>query len=173
MMLPAGPDTCKIPDMTAAAVAISRFTDTRRIGELHALITNAFSGLPIDPPSGVLKESVADFLKRLQSETALVAERDAALIGGVFCASKGDSLYVGRLAVRGDVRRLGVASRLLDAAKEEARRLGKVRVTLSTRITLTSNIALFGKHGFVVVAETCHPGFSHPTSYDMELRLPD
>jgi hypothetical protein len=94
-----------------AAVAISRFTDIRRIGELHALVTNAFRDLAIDPPSGVLKESVADFLKRLQSETALVAERDAALIGGVFCASKEDSLYVGRLAVRGDVRRLGVASR--------------------------------------------------------------
>jgi ribosomal protein S18 acetylase RimI-like enzyme len=159
-----------IPNMTAD-VSILRFTDKQRIGELHALVTGAFRDLPIDPPSGVLKETIGDFLKRLETETALVAESDAVLVGGVFCASQPDSLYVGRLAVRGDVRRLGVASRLLEAAKDEARRLGKGKVTLSTRISLKSNIALFSKHGFAVVAETCHPGFLHPTSYDMELRL--
>jgi ribosomal protein S18 acetylase RimI-like enzyme len=154
-----------------AAFTISRLTDPERVGELHALVIAAFRNLPIDPPSGVLKETAADFLARLKSETALVAERDAALIGGVFCADKPDELYVGRLAVRNDVRRLGVASALLDAAKNEARWRGKDKVTLSTRISLTSNIALFTKHGFVKVAETCHPGFSQPTSWDMELRL--
>jgi ribosomal protein S18 acetylase RimI-like enzyme len=154
-----------------AAFTISRLTDTQRVGELHAVVTAAFRNLQIDPPSGVLKETVAGFLDRMKSETVLVAERDGVLIGGVFCASQADSLYVGRLAVRGDVRRLGVASGLLDAAKDEALRLGKSKVTLSTRISLTSNIALFTNHGFVKVAETCHPGFSHPTSWDMELRL--
>lgn len=154
-----------------AGLTIFHLTNPERVGELHALVTDAFRNLPIDPPSGVLKETVADFLARLTSETALVAECDAALIGGVFCAEKPDSLYVGRLAVRPDVRRLGVASGLLDAAKNEARRRGKDRITLSTRISLTSNIALFTRHGFVKVAETCHPGFSQPTSLDMELRL--
>ena len=155
----------------AAAFTVSRLIDTQRVGELHALVTTAFATLSIDPPSGVLKETVADFLERLKSETALVAERDAAFVGGVFCASKPQSLYVGRLAVLAEVRRLGVASALLDAAKDEARRLGKETVTLSTRISLASNIALFTRHGFVKVAETCHPGFSQPTSWDMELRL--
>jgi len=154
-----------------ADFTISRLTDTQRIGELHALVTGAFRNLQIDPPSGVLKETEGDFLDRLKSEIVLVAERDADLIGGVFCASRPDSLYVGRLAVRGDVRRLGVASGLLDAAKDEALRLGKNKVALSTRVSLTSNIALFSKHGFVMVAETCHPGFLQPTSWDMELRL--
>src|SRR5215210_6829125 len=116
----------------AAAFTISRFTDTQRVGELHALVIAAFANLSIDPPSGVLKETVADFLARLKSETALVAERDAALIGGVFCASRPRSLYVGRLAVRGEVRRRGAASCLLDPAKDEARRPGKEPATLST-----------------------------------------
>ncbi|MBV8839578.1 MAG: N-acetyltransferase, partial [Alphaproteobacteria bacterium] len=39
------------------------------------------------------------------------------------------------------------------------------------RIALPGNVALFRRHGFTVVAETCHAGFTSPTSYDMELRL--
>ena len=44
-------------------------------------------------------------------------------------------------------------------------------MTLGARIALPGNVALFRRHGFVVVRETCHPGFATPTSYDMELVL--
>jgi GNAT superfamily N-acetyltransferase len=153
---------------------IARLTDASRADELHALVTSAFAALAIEPPSGVLKESVADFRERLRCETALVAltcDPAAELIGSVFCASKGDSLYIGRLAVRDDFRRLGVASALIEAAKSHAGQLGIGRLTLSARIALKSNVALFEKHGFVVTGATAHPGFSHPTSLDMELKL--
>jgi ribosomal protein S18 acetylase RimI-like enzyme len=151
--------------------AITRLVDDTRVEELHRLVIGAFRKLSIDPPSGVLKETVADFRERLKSEIALVAEAEGALVGSVFCAHKTSSLYVGRLAVRDDFRRLGIASALLEAAKEEARLRATPKLTLATRIALTSNIALFSKHGFVVVAERSHAGYSHPTSYDMELDL--
>lgn len=153
------------------AFSVHALTDVARIEELHGLITTAFRVLAIDPPSGVLKETVEDFRNRLQTEKAFVVEVDGALIGGVFCAPLNDSLYVGRLAVRDDFKRKGIASALLDAAKAEAERRGFARVTLSSRIALKSNIALFRKHGFVVVGESAHPGFSYPTSCDMELKL--
>ena len=73
--------------------------------------------------------------------------------------------------MRDDFKRKGIASALLDAAKAEAKRRGFERVTLSSRIALKGNIALFRKHGFVVVGESSHPGFSYPTSCDMELKL--
>lgn len=150
---------------------ITTFTDAARIEELHRLVVAAFRDLPIDPPSSVLRESADDFLARLKTETALVAEAEGVLVGSVFCAERDGALYIARLAVRDDFRRKGVASALLRAAKAEAARRAMGRLTLATRIALTSNIALFRKHGFVVVAQQTHAGFSYPTSYDMELAL--
>ena len=150
---------------------VSRFTDASRAAELLALTHHAFRDLAIDPPSSVLKETPADFAARLQSDVCFVVERDGRLIASVFCSPDGDALYIGRLAVHPDFRRRGIANALVDAAKAEARRIGMMRLTLGCRIALPSNVALFRSHGFVVVRETCHAGFTTPTSYDMELVL--
>jgi ribosomal protein S18 acetylase RimI-like enzyme len=151
--------------------AVRRFNDATRVDALLAFTHDAFRDLLIDPPSSVLKETAADFAARLATGTCFVVEADGAFIGAVFCTPKGDALYIGRLAVRADFRRRGIASALVEAAKAEARRIGAARMTLGARIALTSNVALFRRHGFEVVAETCHAGFTSPTSYDMELRL--
>jgi GNAT superfamily N-acetyltransferase len=151
--------------------AVRQFDDATRVDELLALVHGAFRDLPIDPPSSVLRETAQDFAARLKSETAFAAEAADRLIGAVFCAPQQDALYVGRLAVAPDWRRRGVASALIDAAKEEARRLGARRIILRTRIVLASNIALFRRHGFVVTGGHAHPGFTAPTSFEMELPL--
>jgi GNAT superfamily N-acetyltransferase len=154
-----------------AGYSIQRFGDAARLEELHGFLHNAFRDLPIEPPSSVLKETLADFAARLRSDTIFVALASGQLIGSIFCTPDEDALYVGRLAVRPDWRRRGVASALMEAAKNEARRRGAARITLGARIALPGNVALFRRHGFVIVRETCHPGFTAPTSYDMELAL--
>ena len=155
----------------SADYSIGRFNDASRLEELHRLVQDAFRDLPIDPPSSSLKETVADFATRLQADTIFVASAGRALIGSVFCTPKGDALYIGRLAVRPDWRRRGVASALVDAAKAEAKLRGAKRITLGARIALPGNAALFRRHGFVIVGYETHAGFTTPTSYDMELAL--
>ncbi len=115
-----------------------------------------FGALDINPRSSMLKESVADFAERFRSDTIFVAQAGEGLIGSIFCSPDGDELYIGRLAVAPDWRRRGVANALVDAAKDEARRIGAKRITLGARISLPGNVALFRRHGFVVVRETCH-----------------
>jgi len=119
----------------------------------------------------MLKETEPDFAARLRDEICFIVEADGKLIASIFCRRDDDALYVGRLAVHPDWRRRGIANALIDAAKDEARRLGAKRITLGCRIALTSNLALFRRHGFTVVRESCHPGYTTPTSYDMELTL--
>ncbi len=153
------------------AVTVSRLTDPARAAELLALAHSAFGALAIDSPSGVLKETVADFAARLQTETCFVIEQHGRIVGSVFCIPQGDALYIGRLAVVPEFRRRGLAGALVEAAKAEARRLGVKRITLKVRISLKDNVALFQRHGFVIVAEDTHAGYPAPTQYAMELVL--
>ena len=152
-------------------IPVQRCADIARAREIHAFTQAIFGALDIDPPSGVLKETEADFAARLRNETCFVIEADGGLIASMFCRLDGDALYIGRLAVHADWRRRGIANALIDAATAEARRLGAKRLTLGCRIALTSNLALFRSRGFVIVGHETHAGFSAPTSYDMELRL--
>lgn len=154
-----------------AGYTVERLTGTARIPELHALVQGVFGALAIDPPSSMLKETVSDVAARLETETCFVALSGERLIGSVFCAPQDDALYIGRLAVAPGWRGRGVAGALIDAAKDEARRLGATRIRLRARIMLPGNIALFRRHGFFVTAEEAHAGFSAPTSYVMELGL--
>jgi ribosomal protein S18 acetylase RimI-like enzyme len=152
-------------------IHVQRCTDVARAREIHAFTQAIFGSLDIDPPSSVLKETAADFAARLSNETCFIIEADGELIASMFCALNDDALYIGRLAVAPAYRRRGIANALMDVAKDEARRRGCKRITLGARIALPGNVALFRRHGFAIVRETCHPGFTSPTSYDMELTL--
>ena len=146
-------------------------TDPSRLPEILAVMHRAFAPLVIDPPSGALRETVAD----LASTSG--ARHDLHRAGG-----RGDrrqrvlrpqenALYVGRLAVSPSHQRRGIARALMAQAEAEARRLALPKLTLRARIMLTDNIAFFRACGFVAVAEHAHAGYAHPTSVEMEKRL--
>ena len=81
------------------------------------------------------------------------------------------SLSVSRLSVQPDARGRGLAMALLQAAEFEARRLGLLRLRLSTRLAAVGNRRLFARFGFLERERHAHPGYEQPTYVDMEKQL--
>ena len=66
-------------------------------------------------------------------------------------------MYLFRLGVLPQFRRLGIARSLVTRVEHEARLIGQTSVTLATRSTLLDNIALYRRYGYAVEAEVPHP----------------
>ena len=66
---------------------VGRCADISRADEIHAFTQTIFGALEIDPPSGVLEESEADFAARLARETCFIVEAEGKLIASAFCAA--------------------------------------------------------------------------------------
>ena len=142
------------------------FGDWERI---RALILAAFAYMDsrINPPSSALRLTAPSMKADADKGALLIAERADDLVGCVFAQVKGDALYIGKLAVRPGLQGAGIGRKLVDAAREEARRRGLVMLELQTRVELTENHATFARMGFVKTAETAHEGFDRPTSITM------
>jgi GNAT superfamily N-acetyltransferase len=143
----------KAPD---TSFAVRRWDAAERLNDLLAMIHAAFAGL--DPPSGVLNETVTDIAARQRDGIVLVAQSGAAFIGSMFCARKDDALYLTRMATHPDWRRRGVGRALMAAAEGEVRSLGAKRLTLRVRVTLPDNRRYFESLGFVVNGRGQDPG---------------
>lgn len=154
--------------MTGGAFTVSRWTSADRLDELLTTVHAAFACL--EPPSSVLKETVADLARRLRDGTVLVAQADNQIIGSVFAARQNDALYLTRLAVASPWRKQGVGRALVDAAAGEALAVDMRRLTLRVRINLPGNRAYFERLGFTVTGQGQDPGRQ---PYDaMERALP-
>ena len=140
---------------------------------LADLVREAFEYMNgrIDPPSSLGAMVVADFIKKAQNETLIVAQVDNQLIGCAFAAIRDDSVYLSKVAVLLAYRRQGVTRSLFEAADELARQMGKKFLELQSRIELTENHQAFGALGFIKVAETAHPGYNRTTSITMRRRV--
>ena len=136
---------------------------------LLLLIQDAFATMDgvIDPPSSAGLLSAAILRDKAGKETAYGVECDGQLAGCVFLTDKGDHLYLGKLAVAGPFRGLGIARRLVEQAEKLGRERSMSHIDLQVRIELTDNQRLFKKLGFEIIAETMHPGFTRVTSLTM------
>jgi GNAT superfamily N-acetyltransferase len=142
------------------------FTDWEQV---RALILAAFASMEgrINPPSSALRLTAQSMKADAEKGALLLAVRGGELVGCVFTQTKGDALYIGKLAVRPGLQGAGIGRKLVDAARAEARRLGLGMLELQTRVELTENHATFARMGFVKTGETAHDGFDRPTSITM------
>jgi predicted N-acetyltransferase YhbS len=132
-------------------VEIQRWTSPERLDEIMAMVHAAFSDFT--PPSGVLKETVADLAQRQRDGFVLVAMEDDEFIGSVFCAVKDNSLYLTRMATRPDRWGDGIGRAILRRCEDEARKMKLPKLLLRVRKTLPGNRVYFARFGFVVTGE--------------------
>jgi len=137
------------------------------------LILAAFAYMEarINPPSSALRLTAQSMKADADKGALLLAERAGDLVGCVFAQVKGDALYIGKLAVRPGLQGAGIGRKLVDAAREEARRRGLGILELQTRIELVENHATFARMGFVKTGEDAHEGFDRPTSITMRAKI--
>jgi GNAT superfamily N-acetyltransferase len=143
--------------------------DFARWSELLAMIRASFAYMDgvIDPPSSVHRLTPDLLAEKAAAETGFVALAADEIAGSAFLAEQSDCLYLGKLAVAPAWQGKGVGARLMRAAEEHARNVGKPVIELQTRIELTGNQHLFAKLGFAETGRTAHAGFARPTSVTM------
>jgi ribosomal protein S18 acetylase RimI-like enzyme len=109
------------------------------------------------PPGPMLD----DYGKRIAEGSASVLEgADGAILAIIVLLPHGDHLLLDNIAVRPEAQGQGLGRRLVAFAEEEARRRGFAELRLYTHQTMTENIALYRRLGFV---ET---GRGHEDGYD-------
>jgi N-acetylglutamate synthase-like GNAT family acetyltransferase len=154
----------------APAIIIRRaardFSDWERV-RLLILDAFAYMGPRIDPPSSALRLTPESIQASAESGALLLAYSAGDLVGCVFLHQKNDALYISKLAVSPTLQRAGIGRKLVEAARDEARRRGIGMLELETRVELTENHAAFARMGFIKTAETSHEGFDRTTSIVM------
>lgn len=130
----------------------------------------------LTPPSGAAGETVATLAALLDKGALFKAMVGPELVGCVAAerrAKNADTgeVYVGRLSVRPDCRRQGIAQGLLAAAEGYAREIGAETLTLNVRLVLAGNIRLFEGAGYRITGQGSHPGFTVPTYHIMQRTL--
>ena len=125
----------------------------------------------IDPPSSLHSFDEAKLAAKAAEEELILAFADGKLAGCLFAVPKGDALYLGKIAVKTDLRGRGIARRLFDLAEASARARGLQALELQARIELTENHRTFTALGFRKVGEGRHPGYTRSTDVNFRKAL--
>lgn len=140
---------------------------------LHAILSAAFEeyrGL-LDPPAGVLHETVDTIREKLQQGAFIIALLGDVPAGCVFYQPANSYLYLGRLAVLPQFRKQGVARALIDFIEQQAVIRQLPRVQLGVRTALPHLQAFYTQLGYHPVRYGTHEGYTQPTYVIMEKEL--
>ena len=125
----------------------------------------------LQPESSVFVETESLIAEKLAGGGGFLALESGVPVGCIIAEEKDRRGYLGRLAVDPNLRRRGLARRLMLAGEGFARARGLKIAEVQVRIALSGNIALFGSLGYRETARRAHPGFAEPTYLVMEKSL--
>jgi ribosomal protein S18 acetylase RimI-like enzyme len=108
------------------------------------------------PPGPMLDDYVALIAA---GAVSVLTEGSGTVAAVVILLPKSDHLLLDNVAVRPSRQGRGFGRRLIDFAEEEARRLGFAELRLYTHVTMTENIALYTRLGFVETGRGQEAGY--------------
>ena len=111
----------------------------------------------LDPPSGVVDETVEDVARAIERGGAMLAWDGDGAVGCARFEPRPDCLYVGRVAVLPAHRRQGVGTALMLEMECVARELGLSALRVGVRSSLPSNVGLYQRLGYEVITVEPHP----------------
>jgi ribosomal protein S18 acetylase RimI-like enzyme len=141
--------------------------------ELLVLLRREFAHTQgkVSPPSTVYSCSAQDLAKRAKNEHLLLAYDGNLLVGCLFIKFEADHLFLGRFAIDGTYRSIGLARRMIYKASQMAQAANLKKLALETRVELTDNQTKFSALGFEITSGRSHSGTGPVTTYRMEKAL--
>jgi ribosomal protein S18 acetylase RimI-like enzyme len=109
------------------------------------------------PPSGALRETIADVQQAMTKGGALLAWDDGEVVGSARFETYPDYLYIGRVGVTPAYRGKGVGSALMRRIEEIARERGFRQIQLIVRMSLPENLDFYRHLGYEVTKTEPHP----------------
>ena len=140
--------------------------EVRRVGpeaaaDVLSVVRRAFGArAPLDPPAAALGDDLDSTATMLAGRGGLLATLDGVPAGSLVLDPSPEGLFLRRFGVAPEAQGRGVATALLDAARDAA--LGRPALVVVAREELPATIAFWERHGFVE---------HHRTGHDVELRL--
>jgi ribosomal protein S18 acetylase RimI-like enzyme len=101
----------------------------------------------IGKPPGPMLDDYAALIA--DGAVSVIEESDGTIAAIIVLLPQPDHLLLDNIAVRPDRQGSGLGRRLIAFAEAEARRLGQAELRLYTHETMTENIALYTRLGFV------------------------
>ncbi len=162
-----GPDVRAPPPEKKPSLSIDRLThaDVPAVCGLYKRVADSQGpGLPVEIVK-TWQPSPLEFTSRMEGITYFVARRDGRLVGAVGCESRHGSCHLLDLAVEPDARHQGVATALLGAAFEWAKRSNLPTVWADVLARYPIVPGLLKKLGFV------EAGLLHRHEWAEDVRL--
>ena len=100
-----------------------------------------------------------DYAEVIATHDVHVAERDGAIVGVLVLDVVDGGVFVDNVCVAPVVQKAGLGRLLLYFAEAEARRRGQAAIALSTHEQMASNLAMYARLGYVVVARRTVDGY--------------
>jgi len=111
----------------------------------------------IGKPPGPMLDDYAALIA--EGAVRVLQEDDGTIAAILVLLPKTDHLLLDNIAVRPDRQGCGLGRRLIAVAEDETRRLGHAELRLYTHETMTENIALYKRLGFVETGRGREAGY--------------